>query len=143
MERSDWPLLALQRAKGQRLTPVQMQKILFVFGEQFKDALQHEFYDFKPYHYGPFDAGVTRDLEYLEERGLLRIIPSAIHHSRDYELTPEGVAAAEAAAAALDPKQRTFLGAVVTWAQSLSFRQLVTAIYKAFPHMSENSVFRQ
>lgn len=141
MARSDWPLLALQRAKGERLTPIQMQKILFVFGEQFKATLG-EYYEFTPYHYGPFDADVTRDLEYLERKGLVHLVVSSEHPGRDYELTPQGEAAAQTLDTEVNPQQLAFLSDVVSWAQSLSFRQLVTSIYKAFPHMRENSVFR-
>ena len=35
-----------------------------------------------------------------------------------------------------------YLDRVVPWVQSLSFDALVRAIYKEYPHMAQNSVFR-
>lgn len=142
MSRSDWPLLALISARGGRLTPIQLQKTLFIFGEQFQSELAKPYYNFEPYHYGPFDAAINRDLEELESAGLLEAVDTSVHRGRDYELTAEGEERAEDLLARLPSKQAAYMKALVRWVQSLTFRELVSAVYRAYPKMAENSAFR-
>lgn len=138
-----WPLLALVGARNQRLSPVQMQKVLFLIGEEFGEQLGTDFYQFEPYHYGPYDRRVNVDVEALESQGLVRMESSGAHASRDYELTPAGEELAREFLGELDGRHQKYVAAIVKWVQSLSFRDLVTAIYKAFPRMREKSVFRE
>jgi DNA-binding PadR family transcriptional regulator len=120
-----------------------MQKILFVFGEQCSSALISEaYYHFQPYHYGPYDSSINKDIELLEAEGFVDIVDTTAHRGRDYELTAIGEEKAQEILAELPVPLADYLAALVAWAQSLSFRDLVAAIYKEYPHMAANSVFR-
>jgi hypothetical protein len=137
--RTTWLLLALSVARDYSLTAVQLQKILFVFGER-RGIDPRQYYSFQPYHYGPFDPHVYSDAEYLQAHGLLTIDASKGRSLRKYCLTPEGKAAASQLKAP-DAGALGFMKKVVVWAQALSFNQLVRSVYEAFPEMRENSVF--
>ena len=66
MERRDWNLLVLAAAGGDALTPVQLQKSLFLLGRTLPDTIIGEqFYRFEPYNYGPFDSSVYTDASIL------------------------------------------------------------------------------
>ena len=63
--RSDWTLLAICAGGFRGLSPVQLQKTLFLLGKQLPEAVTADFYDFQAYHYGPFDRTVYVDAERL------------------------------------------------------------------------------
>ena len=74
LQRKDWTLLAIALAGGLPLSPAQLQKAVFLFGEQMpKDVLPEDFYDFQPYNYGPFCRDVYTDAEELAAEGLVEI----------------------------------------------------------------------
>jgi hypothetical protein len=139
MQRRDWALVVLAAAKNERLTPVQLQKILFLIDKNLHPA---NFYVFEPYHYGPFDKRVYDDVEGHIEGDLCQTVPSKEFRGRDYELTSEGRRRAEALRSQLDPRKRDYIDKVVRWATSLSFSQLVTTIYREYPEFRARSVFR-
>jgi len=137
----DWNLLVIAAAEGKPLTPVQLQKSLFVFGEECPQATKHEYYQFVPYHYGPFDSKVYQDAALLCAEGLVYIRPS-VGGWREYSATSEGLERAKELEGYLTPKHAEYLHAVVTWARSLTFDQLIRAIYKKYPAYKVNSVFQ-
>jgi hypothetical protein len=49
MQRDSWPLLALWFAQERRLSPVQVQKALFLVGQYVIDE-HSDYYHFEPYH---------------------------------------------------------------------------------------------
>jgi hypothetical protein len=129
-ERSDWLLLALAHRKGKPLTPAQVQKAMFVLGAEFPRVVGPNFYAFVPYNYGPFDADVYRDLDAFARRGLVTIDGSG--SGRSYAATAEGVEASLEIERQLTASTRTaheYLRRVVDWAASLTFAELVRAIY--------------
>src|SRR5437773_8648050 len=66
MSRRDWLLVALTEAGDRGLSPVQIQKTMFLFKNGTDRVLdEDQFYDFRPYNYGPFDSQIYRDLEDL------------------------------------------------------------------------------
>lgn len=139
MTRRDWTLLALAAAGGRPLTPAQLQKVLFLLGKKAK--VGRDFYNFRPYHFGPFSAEVYADADSLEGEGLARIDrkepgrPWAL-----YAATTEGLDAAEAVKG-VDGGTRAYIKRLVEWARSLSFQQLVSAVYREFPEQRINSIF--
>lgn len=138
MKRSDWTLLALAAAKGRPLSPVQLQKVLFLLGK--KGKVKGEFYAFSPYNFGPFSADIYKDAEALAAQGLAQIDrnepgrPWAL-----YSATPEGLE--QAATVKVDDGTRAYVQALVDWAKRLSFQQLVSAVYREFPEQRANSIF--
>ncbi len=141
-ERSDWLLAALAAAGTHGLTPVQLQKSLFLLGERRRAAVGSPFYDFAAYDYGPFSRAVYEDADRLSVQGLLEVDASIGRRVRTYRITPAGVAREAATRPSLDPAGLEYVARVVSWSQSLTFEQLVKAVYEAFPEMKANSVFR-
>lgn len=136
---SDWLLLALAHREGRKLTPVQVQKVMFLLGKEMPKIVGADFYKFVPYNYGPFDPAIYRNLEALAEREMVLIEGAGA--ARSYSVTPLGLHRAKALARDADPKGIEYLRAVVDWAASLSFTGLVRAIYRDYPEFKENSVF--
>jgi len=132
--------LAIAAGGHEGLTPVQVQKTLFLLGDKCSELVGEHFYEFKPYDYGPFDVAVYDDARKLEADGLVSISPDPGHRFNMYRITVKGADAklptAQFPTAAVD-----YLRAVVDWAKPLTFSQLVTSIYKAYPEMRENAVF--
>src|SRR5947209_2707195 len=70
MNRKDWTLLAICSANGNGLSPVQLQKALFLLSREMPNAVGN-FYHFTAYHYGPFDRAVYDDAERLAADGMV------------------------------------------------------------------------
>jgi uncharacterized protein YwgA len=141
MKRRDWALLALSASPDGSLAPVQMQKAMFLLAENVQPATTDSFYSFKPYHYGPFDQNVYRDLDRLIDEGLVRRVKSRRYSGTDFEITELGKA--ETARLAKSHAGITrYLTSLVHWMRPLSFSQLVSAIYKNYPKYRKKSIFR-
>jgi uncharacterized protein YwgA len=140
----DWTLLVIASGRGRPLSPVQLQKAVFLLARNLTDEQRRtsSFYNFRPYDYGPFDAQVYRDAEQLRDDGLIVVDPSGGVAYRDYSATPQGVERADELRKQLNDKVIEYLDKVVAWVSSLSFTALVQAIYKAYPDMKAHSVFR-
>lgn len=142
MQRQDWILLVLNAAEDDTLSPVQLQKTLFLIRKNFPRATGRRFYRFMPYNYGPFSASIYSDAEELAGAGLVEIsYPKKGSYAR-YSITRAGTVEAENLKARLKVKPRKYVNDVVRWAESLSFTQLVRSIYDAYPEQRVNSVFR-
>lgn len=141
LQRSQWLLLALRASSG-GLTPVQLQKVLFLLSKSRPDAVGSGFYRFDPYNYGPFSRDVFAEAEYMAAHGQVEVDESRGRSLRRYRLTPVGQKLAEVAAQHAPAKGVEYLTRAVPYVQSLSFNDLVRAIYQAFPEMRENSVFQ-
>lgn len=133
--------MALAPAEGAPHTPVQVQKILFLLDRNASASLGGAKFNFQPYHYGPFDRAVYRTLEDLAQKGQVEITQN-IGNWRDYRLTLEGQAHAGQALSRLDERTRSYILRISEFVRSLSFTDLVSAIYKAYPEMRERSVFQ-
>lgn len=143
MRRRDWTLLALASAGGETLTPVQVQKSLFLLGENFSSGVGPRFYRFQPYHYGPFDRAVYEDAEELASEGLARVDREPSRLWVEYAATERGLERAGSLKANAPHDAVLYLDAVVAWARKLNFQQLVSSIYKMYPAQKVNSVFRE
>lgn len=142
MHRRDWALLTLAAAAGEELTPVQLQKVLFLVGERQRDKVGRGFYVFSPYNFGPFSADVYADAEQLEREGLARIDRGAPGRSWSlYAITPEGTERAREVALKAPQGLPEYIGRLVAWARPLTFQQLVSAVYRAYPGQRKNSIF--
>lgn len=141
----DWTLLVIAAAGDKPLQPVQLQKSLFLLGEELsaKDLGTRHFYAFTPYDYGPFCAEAYSDAEVLEAAGLVTISRPPETRYRLYVCTDQGAKRAAELRASLAPSAADYLARVVAFTQSLTFNELVTAVYKAYPAMKKNSVFQQ
>lgn len=141
----DWTLLVIAAGGARPLEPVQLQKSLFLLAKRLPpERLRvREFYSFAPYDYGPFCRDVYDDAERLERDGLIQIERPPYTRFNRYTPTPAGLQRAEELRKMLDEPTRVYLQSVVDWTVSLSFNQLVSAIYDAYPEMREKSVFQE
>lgn len=138
-DRSDWTLLAIATAT-KPVTPVQLQKSLFLLGKDLPEIAKGDYYRFSAYHYGPFASAIYVDAEKLEEEGFVTISPYAGHPRRVYTVTERGRTAAKRVAA--NPTEKAHLANLIEWAQSQSFADLVSSVYERYPAMRKNSIFR-
>ena len=139
-KRQDWLVLALSVAGGE-MSPVQIQKTMFLLKMEAPARVGPDFYDFLPYNYGPFCASIYDDLEHLASEGLVAIHDSPPRRWRSYLTTPRGLERNQELRADIDPVIVDFLDRLVAWVTSKSFSDLLRAIYAKYPRYKENSVF--
>jgi hypothetical protein len=142
LQRDQIALVMLSLAEeGGAFTPVQIQKALFLATDRARDAFFVP-YDFQPYDYGPFDRRVYLDAEDFERQGLVQIDQPPGRGWKTYAATTAGRIEAARLTNALTPAQLELLQKIVKLVRSLSFNELVSAIYRAYPDMKARSVFR-
>lgn len=140
MDKKGIILAAFAPANGSSHTPVQVQKLLFLIDREIPKLVGGPHYDFKPYNYGPFDMSLYDELLELAGDGYIEIVPEQTWSS--YRLTEKGQQAGDTLLTSLDTKAQEFIKTVSEFVRVLSFQQLVSAIYKAYPEMKANSVFQ-
>ncbi len=141
MTRQEWLLMAIAHRNGQPLTPAQIQKAMFLMSAEAPHLVGPGFYNFIPYNYGPFDANVYHDLDIMAQSGLVTANTFSGRNWKVYAITPAGVAQAAQARQMANPYGLEYLKTVVDWVASMSFPQLVRAIYAKYPEYKANSVF--
>lgn len=141
LSRDEVLLVMLALAKGEALTPVQVQKSLFLADDKASNAFGASRYNFEPYDYGPFDQQVYIDARALAREGLVEVGTDP-RGWNTYSATKDGIERAKTLQAQLGKDQRDMLGRILTLVRRLSFTELVSAIYKKYPEMRARSVFR-
>ncbi len=142
LTRQDWLLLALSKTPGGAMSPVQIQKSLFLFGQEVGGSIGTKFYSFEPYDYGPFDAAIYVDLRRMTDEGLVRGEWSPGRSWKNYAITPSGRKAALRLENGANARLTAFLGRIVVWVKGRSFSELLRSVYAAYPEFAVNSVFR-
>ncbi len=142
MDKDRFMLAAMSPAGTGFFTPVQVQKMFFLLDMNISDETEGEQFDFVAYDYGPFDVDVYIELEELEDEGLVEIqdLYPTLSPKR-YRLTDEGLREGEEVLEEFPDYIQKYIREVVEFVRSLSFAELVAAIYKAYPKMAENSTF--
>jgi len=136
-------VLAVLAAKpGARFAPVQIQKLFFLIDENVASEIGGKLFNFEPYDYGPFDKQVYSELEALAQLGLVVIENRQYGAQRRYSLSDRGQELGQEKLSALQPDLGRYFQEVSDWVRSLSFSELVGAIYNAFPAMKANSIFK-
>ena len=142
MNRQDWLLLVLASTE-KALTPVQLQKSLFLLEKTLPDELIGDsYYEFIPYDYGPFDSSIYQDAEELADQLFTTIVPSMTGRWQEYGIRPNGLRRVEEVQTQLPEDVRAYVKNLVHWIQSKSFSQLVRFIYEQYPDYKVNSVFQ-
>ncbi len=143
MERSDIVLAAMAGAGWTFFTAAQMQKLLFLIDETIPEHIGGKRFDFVPYDYGPFDKNVYRELESLQAGGYAWIHASGKSRFKTYSLSGTGMQhGLTVLQSSFAPEISEYIQRLSKWVASLSFAELVSAIYRDYPHMRVNSVFR-
>jgi uncharacterized protein len=135
-------VLAALAAGGENasFSPVQVQKLLFLIDRNSAQYLGGPHFSFRAYDYGPFDSAVYDQLTALSFEGKVDVAGTGRY--RLYSLTSQGFQEGSRALSGLSPEIADYLRKLATWVRSLSFQQLVSAIYQAYPDMKANSIFR-
>jgi len=139
MKREDILLAIVKEAGDKGLTPVKLQKSLFLIGKAFPE-LTKNYYSFIPYNYGPFDKEVYSDADLLTDGGL--VSSSESNGLRIYTISEKGVNAAEKVLEDAPPEFTNYLQQVISWIQPLSFQVLISSVYARFPEYKVNSIFQ-
>ena len=142
LTRQDWLLLALAKSAGGAMSPVQIQKAMFLFGQGAGDSIGTDFYSFQPYDYGPFDAAIYADLRRMAGLGHVRGAWNPDRSWKTYTVTESGRKVALVLANDTDARLTEYLGRIVTWVGGRSFSDLLRSVYAAYPEFAVNSVFR-
>lgn len=140
MERSEFVLAAMAPAGTAGFSRVQIQKALFLLDRNIGELTGGPHFDFTPYHYGPFDPEVYRALEELERDGLITTSRDPAKPSPMYALTPDGLVKGRKELNGLEQRVQDFIRNTVHFVRTVSFTDLVRAIYREYPEMAENSV---
>ena len=82
-------------------------------------------------------------LNQLEKEGLVEIITPTVQGVRSFRLTNEGQQAGNEVLGEFPEPIQQYIRDVVNFVRSLSFAELVSAIYQAYPEMKVNSVFAE
>jgi uncharacterized protein len=135
-------LAALAAECSSAFAPVQVQKLFFLLDQNIANEFGGALFNFEPYDYGPFDRAVYSELEMLAQRGLVAIEATPDAARRRFSLTVAGQDVGNAVLGQLSGRARDYLARVSSWVRSLSFAELVGSIYKQYPNMKANSVFR-
>ncbi len=141
MDKTQLMLAALSTSDGEELTPVQVQKLLFLIDRNIGQELGGTGFKFEPYDYGPFDASIYEVLRTLESSGLASSTSTAKGWKK-YSLTATGSEAGKQYLNASPERAREYIERVSEFVRKSSFSTLLSSIYKAYPEMKVNSVFR-
>lgn len=133
-------LYALAAAPEHSLTPVQVQKVAFLVGQEAKRLVPKPFYKFAAYDYGPFSPAVYNDLSKYAEVGYVAIDRPPGAKVRRYRLTSEGLEHLQSTDDETSALAE-YVSKATHWVTSLSFPELVSAIYARYPSYKKNSVF--
>jgi len=121
-------------------SPAQLQKLFFLMDREAAGHTGGPYFNFRAYDYGPFDPAVYEEVETLAGMGLAFVDKTGFY--RVYSLSPAGLEQGRAALNEFTPAGREYAARAANWVRSVSFNQLVSEIYKRYPEMKENSVFR-
>jgi uncharacterized protein YwgA len=101
-----------------------------------------DYFQFKPYLYGPCSFEVYDVLAALEREGLVVRPLDPMPQWVAYYLTERGKKEAEKAVCDLDPKLRECLEAVTREVSRLGFYELLKRVYDEAPEFAENSLLK-
>ena len=141
MDKEAFVLMALAAGGEKIYSPVQVQKLLFLLGDNIPEEVGGSHFHFEPYDYGPFDKDVYNVLDRLEGKSLVSIRSTELGFNK-YTLTPTGFKDGQKHLSNLGAESRKYAEKVALFVTTVSFSQLVSAIYSHYPEMKVNSVFK-
>ena len=143
LKNPDVTLLVIAMAGDSGLTPVQLMKSVFLVGQCSLSDLPSNYYRFFAYNYGPFHPDVYRDVQVLVNQRLVYEIRETGQNWSKYIIAPPGLRYAEDLKRQIAREFSDYIDEVVSWVKSVTFNQLLQAIYAKYPEMRENSVFQE
>ena len=143
MTKKEAVLMALAAANGAHYQPVQIQKLMFLLDRKIPESFGGPIFSFQAYDYGPFDKTVYDTIEELTSEGLAKAVCRPGCNWSEYGATVGGQEAGQAILSSLPDPISAYIRELSAWVRTLSFRELVGAIYRAYPEMKINSVFSE
>ena len=125
---------------GAAFDPIRVQKLLFLIDREVSDRIGGPFFDFQPYHYGPFDRAIYSVTGQMLAEGTL-VADTSGPYPR-YLLSALGQRRGGAVLASLPEPIADYFGRVARWVRLVPYRQMLAAIYREYPEMAVNSVVR-
>ncbi len=130
-------LIAIVAAAGDDgLDRLQLQKSVFLVGEEYTEKLPADFYAFRPHMYGPFAQAIYNDVERLSDGPIIDVIAGGRGRPA-YRLVP----GATTGLFDLPEDLETGIRRIVEWVTNMPFDELVRAIYFLYPEQRQNSVY--
>jgi uncharacterized protein len=134
-------LAVLSTGGFHKYTPVQIQKLFFLIDKLIGKKINGPYFDFVPYHYGPFDKRLYVLLDELSTEGDIVINYNQFSTHNEFFLTEQGLEKGKTELMRFMEEEIKDIRKLNDFVQSLSFSQLVASVYKAFPEMKKNSIF--
>lgn len=143
LTKKDLTLLVLTLAEGKPMTPVQLQKSVFLLQMRLPhEMLPAEGYEFSAYNYGPFTSEVYSDALRLAAEEAVAVNSSSYGKYSEYSATEIGRELGTKLTQELPQEAVSKAQEIIDWVRKQSFSGLVSAIYAEFPDYKANSVFR-
>ena len=141
LSRSETVIVALAAGGiGAAFDPVRIQKLLFLVDREVPGLIRGGGFNFKPFHFGPFDKAVYKELEDLVHERYVEIDRDGPYPL--YSLTQRGQSKGEILLAKCDDAVKSYVERAAQWVLCTSFGRLVEAIYKRYPEMAARSKMR-
>lgn len=146
MTKRDWLLLLLgfksAADRSASLDPIRIQKGMFLLANEGNLPLA-ERYPFEADNWGPYSRELRRDLDELLTDGIAATKDVPGYQWKRYHLTQAGVNKAREALVAADPHDVQRLVGIKHRVSSLSFNDLLSQVYDAYPDYAVKSLFRK
>lgn len=142
VQRHYWPGVVLSLSPDRKLTPIQIQKSLFLIGQNLQALIGPSFYTFEPHNYGPFSAEIYRDIDELCDEGFVTVRTVVGRDWNEYESTASGLEVASGIIRRIPAPAQEYISNIVNWTRRTPFNELLGAIYKAYPQFAVRSVFK-
>jgi len=139
MKTRDWLLITVNAAGDEGLSPVQLQKTLFLIGQTLN---LKSFYNFTPYSYGPFDSQVYSDAEELSANGQININYDKARTYPRYIISDKGQDQSVVLEKKIKNTEVELVHKTTEFVKRLSFKQLLKIVYEAYPSFAVNSIFK-
>lgn len=142
MEKEEYITIIMSFSEGAEYTPIQLQKLFFLLDKNIGDKIGGPFFNFMPYHYGPFDKEVYTCISRLKNKNLIIESFDIDDNIRRYKLSINGQKMGENLQNKLNLSYHNYIRKIDKFVRKLSFSDLILSIYKAYPEMKANSIFK-
>jgi len=140
LNREDLLCVVIAAAGNKGLTPVQLQKSIFLLQKSFPKTIG-ALYNFTPYNYGPFNPEIYTDADKLCSESL--VTKRKVNHFSwsKYYILKAGIENTQSIKDNIDADIQSFIEKLISWIQKLKFSELTSFIYTKYPEYKVNSVF--
>lgn len=139
MNKENLILITLSVKSEEYFSPIQIQKTLFLINEKISKVRDWEIFNFIPYAYGPFDKEIYVFLSNLVKNDYIAC--AKFNNYFEYKIIEKGLVKIKNLVDSLPPNDYDYIQRIVNFTTTVSFRELVSAIYREYPEMKVNSIF--